>query len=195
MKTKILLTFLLPVQFLFAQYPPDQAILYSRSGISGTARTAGSAGAYGSVGADLGCIGINPAGLGLYRSSDISITPGLKLGNNETVYNNSHTNVNAPKFYLGQAGAVWTKILSKSADKNNLSFTTHPLRSITFALNYERESFFTRTQNFGAYNTSNSMVDNYTGYVNATGQSPNGNSSPPEIQMAYNAGQIGRAHV
>ena len=188
MKTKILIAFLLSVEISFSQYYPDESVLYSRTGISGTARTAGSAGAYGSVGADLGCIGINPAGLGLYRSGDFSITPGLRIGSNETVYDGNHTDATATKIYLGQAGIAWTKILSKGNDKNNISFDPHPLRSITFALSYQTDNFYSRTQKFGDYNTTNSMMDNYTGYMNATLQ-PLGNY-PLEIQLANAAGLI-----
>ncbi len=39
------------------------SLLYARSGINGTARTAGVADAYGSIGADLGSLSTNPAGL------------------------------------------------------------------------------------------------------------------------------------
>jgi hypothetical protein len=34
-------------------------------------------GSFGALGADLGCLGINPAGLGMYRRGDLSITAGL----------------------------------------------------------------------------------------------------------------------
>ena len=43
----------------------------------GTARSMGMAGAFTSLGGDIASIGINPAGLGMYRHNDISITPML----------------------------------------------------------------------------------------------------------------------
>ena len=45
----------------------------------GTARSMGMAGAFTSLGGDIASIGINPAGLGMYRHSDISITPMLSF--------------------------------------------------------------------------------------------------------------------
>ena len=34
-------------------------------------------GAFGALGADLGCLGINPAGLGMYRRGDLGMTAGI----------------------------------------------------------------------------------------------------------------------
>lgn len=45
----------------------------------GTARSMGMAGAFTSLGGDIASIGINPAGLGMYRHNDISITPMLSI--------------------------------------------------------------------------------------------------------------------
>ena len=47
----------------------------SRSHPFGTARVMGMGGAFTSLGADLSSMSINPAGLGMYRHGDISITP------------------------------------------------------------------------------------------------------------------------
>ncbi|MBQ6870273.1 MAG: long-chain fatty acid transporter, partial [Alistipes sp.] len=41
----------------------------------GTARSAALAGAMTSLGADASCMSINPAGLGMYRSNEITVTP------------------------------------------------------------------------------------------------------------------------
>src|ERR1035437_6993547 len=108
MRAKFIGIFLLLTQFLFSQnLPPDVTALWARTGITGTARTVGSAGAYGSVGADMGCITVNPAGLGLYRSTDFSITPLVQISNNEAVYDGNHTFVHKPAFFLAQGGFVF----------------------------------------------------------------------------------------
>src|ERR1700722_18995933 len=86
-KTSCLCTLLLLAGAINAQTPnPDATLLFSRSSISGTARTAGSGGAFSSVGADLGCLDLNPAGLGLYRSSDVSITPAIRVAGDQSIY-------------------------------------------------------------------------------------------------------------
>ena len=43
----------------------------------GTARSMAMAGAFTSLGGDLSAMGINPAGLGMYRSNEISLSPML----------------------------------------------------------------------------------------------------------------------
>lgn len=67
---------------LFAQTVED-AIRYSNLNIGGTARTVGVGGAFGALGADFGAISINPAGLGMYRSSEFVVTPTFNTSNTE----------------------------------------------------------------------------------------------------------------
>ncbi|RAK64632.1 hypothetical protein DLM85_18265 [Hymenobacter edaphi] len=67
---------------LFAQNE-DDALRYSRLQFGGTARTLGIGGASVAVGADLGTLSSNPAGLGLFQRSEVSFSPGFGLGNAE----------------------------------------------------------------------------------------------------------------
>ena len=55
--------------------PGDMVELSQTQFNFGTARAMAMAGAFTSLGADLSSMSINPAGLGMYRHSDISITP------------------------------------------------------------------------------------------------------------------------
>lgn len=50
----------------------------------GTARSMGMAGAFVSLGADMAAIAINPAGLGMYQRSEVSLTPSLSFTNIST---------------------------------------------------------------------------------------------------------------
>ena len=49
--------------------------------VIGTARYVGMGGAMGALGADLGVMGWNPAGIGLYRKSDVGLTFGGQWNN------------------------------------------------------------------------------------------------------------------
>ena len=199
MKTRITILFIALSQVLFSQDIPDASAIYARTGILGTARTIGSAGAYGSVGADMGCIAVNPAGIGLYRSTDFSVTPSLQIGNNESVYDGNHTLVHKPSFYLSQGGFVFTKIY-KNADDNNQSrmgFSDHPLKSISVAFNFQQTNTFDRKQNYGVNSTSSSILDGYALYANqingpASNNNPVGfNSDPPEVALAAYSNLLG----
>ena len=58
----------------------------------GTARSMAMAGAFTSLGADASSMGINPAGLGMYRHNEISLTPVISLTkskNNATAWGNN----------------------------------------------------------------------------------------------------------
>ncbi|MDR3704556.1 MAG: hypothetical protein P4L28_01450 [Paludibacteraceae bacterium] len=72
---------LLGCSALWAQYPYDpsefDALKYSQPDITGTARYMSMGGAFGALGGDASSIGLNPAGLGVYRSSELSITSGV----------------------------------------------------------------------------------------------------------------------
>lgn len=51
-----------------------------------TARSAALGGAFTSLGADLSSMSINPAGLGMYMSSDFGISPSLTWNNMQSTY-------------------------------------------------------------------------------------------------------------
>lgn len=49
-----------------------------------SARVTSMGGAFGALGADLSCLGMNPAGLGLYRRGDLSVSAGIQSGSTES---------------------------------------------------------------------------------------------------------------
>ena len=57
---------------IFAQDEVD-ILRYSQYQIGGTARSIGYGGAVGSLGADFSALTVNPAGIGLYRKSEMKI--------------------------------------------------------------------------------------------------------------------------
>ena len=55
----------------------DDALRYSQVFYNGTARFMSMGGAFTALGADLSAIRLNPAGTGVFRSSEASLTPQL----------------------------------------------------------------------------------------------------------------------
>ena len=202
MRTGFIAILLLLCQVTFSQDNSDMSALWARTGLSGTARTIGSGGAFGSVGADMGCIDINPAGLGVYRSTDFSLTPLLQVGTNQAVYNGGNTFSHKVSFAIAQGGFVFTKVY-KNASENNpsqMGFADHPLKSISVALNFQQTSSFNHRQYYSANNTSSSLMDEYAGLANIYNQPANTtpisfNSDPPEIVLAnaFNLVQLNNA--
>lgn len=72
-------------QPLFAQDPTD-ALRYSWTIQSGTARQQAIGGAMTSLGGDLSAAYVNPAGLAFYKTGDFVLSPGFNLWNNKATY-------------------------------------------------------------------------------------------------------------
>ena len=66
-----------------------------------TARSAALGGAFTSLGADLSSIGINPAGLGMYRGSEFGISPTLTSSVMEIHYLGRQNNYSKTRLGLG----------------------------------------------------------------------------------------------
>lgn len=191
MKTQLLIAFWGVCLVVQAQSYENDALLYSRQQISGTARTVGVGGAFGAVGADMGSIGVNPAGLGLFRSIDISVTPGLQLAFNDSKFNNSLSTGSRSGLYMGQAGLAWTVFSKKGVSADEISFTApNRLRSFSFAINYQRQSFFSRNIEYSGLSIPYSNVSGYTDYVNGTLYPLNLDNYSPEVVLLRDAGLI-----
>ena len=61
--------------FLIHAQDLADALRYSNIAVSGTARAGAMGNAFGALGGDFTSASINPAGIGLYRSSELTITP------------------------------------------------------------------------------------------------------------------------
>ena len=96
----------------------------------GTARSIGLANAFGALGADGVSIAINPAGMGLFRTSEISLTPGFDVNNVRSNYYGTSASNSMARFYLGN----FTLALNSPNAKDN------DWRSSTFGLVYDRQA-------------------------------------------------------
>jgi hypothetical protein len=91
----------------------------------GTARTAAMAGAFTSLGADLSSMSINPAGLGMYRTSEAGVTFGMNFNSSKfaTPYGEHQRN----RFAMNNLGAAMNLYVSSGA-----------LTSFTFGFGYNK---------------------------------------------------------
>lgn len=69
----------------FAQDYTD-ALRFNANDVVGTARTQALGGAYGAVGADLTSMSINPAGMALYRATELGLTLGVNVAKAESEF-------------------------------------------------------------------------------------------------------------
>lgn len=111
--------------------------------VIGTARYVGMGGAMGALGADLSVISSNPAGLALYRKSDIALTFGAIIPNNANGWNHNDPGTKYEKLArasFDQAGLLW----SMKMDEDKLKF-------VNFAFNYQKKANY----NMGFYADNN----------------------------------------
>lgn len=104
-----------------------------------SARVAGMGGAFNSLGADLSSMSINPAGLGMYRTSAISLSCDLgttRVGNNFAPNDKSKTS-----FSINQIGTAL-----------NLYQSSGTLVSFTFGFAYNKLADLNYDQSFGWHN-------------------------------------------
>ncbi len=87
----------------------DDALRYSQLFYNGTARFTGMGGAFTALGGDLSTLGQNPAGLGVFRSSEITLSPQLFYVNNRANFTETAGDY-LYNFNLGQAGVVFNFI-------------------------------------------------------------------------------------
>jgi len=93
------LAFLFIPSTLLAQNEED-ALRMSTLMPGGTARSAGLANAYGALGADGASIAINPAGMGVYRSSELSFTPSIEVNDATSLHYGTSNADTQTRFYF-----------------------------------------------------------------------------------------------
>lgn len=148
---------------LFAQNETD-ALRYSLINYSGTARFSGMSGAYGALGANFSSLSQNPAGIGLYRKSEFSITPVLSSNNTESNYFSSMNTDARTTLYLGNVGYV----MAIKLNENNASH----LKMIQFGFGMNRTAIFNNRSIVSGLNNDNSLLTQYLDDADASGSNP-----------------------
>ncbi len=101
----ILGIFLLSISSNYAQNSME-VLRYSQTSVGGTARSLGFGGAFGAVGADFSSLSINPAGIGLYKKSEFSVTPTLYISQVKSNMNTYATQASKSNFNMNNYGLV-----------------------------------------------------------------------------------------
>ena len=100
----------------------DDAFRYSKTFYQGTARFNAMSGAFTALGGDISAIALNPAAAGVFRSTEVSITPVVFFRDMNTDWNGYGSDDSFSGLNLGQAGVVSSLSTGKSSGLLNLSF-------------------------------------------------------------------------
>lgn len=179
----IIMLFLSSLPTLFSQTSSD-ALRYSQIMYNGSARFQGLGGAMGAVGGDVSCIATNPAGLGLFSSSEFTISPYMRMESSLSNFNSETNRDNNLNIGMDNLGLVFH--LEGSGSSGFKGF------NIAFGMN--RQNDFNREVFMEGTNNKNSIL---TGYVNTLNNTPGGITSqmindnyPFDIALAYNSNLI-----
>ena len=128
------------------------ALRYSFSEPGGTARFSSMGGAFGALGGDFSSLSINPAGLGVFRSSEITITPSLGYQASETKFLGQMEDEMKYNFDLNNIGVVFSIPTSAKTGEGGWQFV-----NLAFGMN-RHTNFNNRWVARGFNNTSSLMT-------------------------------------
>ncbi len=109
-----------------------EATSIAQKDLNGTARFVGMGGAMSALGGDISTMGTNPAGIGIYRSSDAMVTFGYSLTGTESKYDGNKFDNDKGRWNFDNAGVV---IATKIGNYT-------PLRYVNFGFNYHKSKSF-----------------------------------------------------
>ena len=143
--------------------------------LNGTARYVGMGGAMEALGADISTIGSNPAGIGLFRHSNVSLSAGLLMQSDGKEFSNGKkTNLS-----FDQIGGVYT---TRTGQKSflNFGFNYHKSKNFDYILNaagslngssQNKQSYIKGLlgdENSGGFFVGKNKDGQNIGYVNST---------------------------
>ena len=163
--------------------------------LNGTARYVGMGGAMEALGADISTIGSNPAGIGLFRHSNVSLSAGLLMQSDGKEFSNGKkTNLS-----FDQIGGVYT---TRTGQKSflNFGFNYHKSKNFDYILNaagslngssQNKQSYIKgilANENSGGFFVGKDKKGQNVGYVEAptpNNPSPNVASTWSQIDYLY----------
>jgi hypothetical protein len=144
-----------------AQYAQD-ALTFSQSFLSGTARMQGMASAQNALGADISSLAGNPAGLGFYRRNDFSLSPNLRFSNTESAAFGKTFTDGRDRINLGSLGFTVTQL--------NQDYSGGEVQngwvSYTFGFGMNRVNNFYENRYFSGVNDKSSIAQYYAELAN-----------------------------
>lgn len=173
----LLASFVLPASLVHSQDQSD-VLRYSRKRFPANARAAGVANAFGAVGANTLAPIQNPAGLGLYRKSEVSITPAFEVPVTKAQYLGSSNTDNSFNFNIGQASVVLNSIQTRLGKPKTEGWAAY-----TFSAGLSRRRGFEQRSLARGRNTSHSFLDGFA--QRAEGRFPSGLGTQTLEGLAY----------
>lgn len=129
-----------------------------RPDLRGTARFMSMGGAFTALGGDLSSLNQNPAGIGIYRSSELGLTLNLDFQSSSATAQGNKTEENQTKFSFNNFGYVGTMPLNSTG-----------LQSISWGATYSRVASFDRINSGRIGNLGGASLSNYIAAMSNAG--------------------------
>jgi hypothetical protein len=161
------------------------ALRYSRIVYNGTSRFTGLAGSSGAVGADLSLLSTNPAGIGLYKSFEFSMTPGVIINDASATYNGGKGDDIQATFAFTNIGFVHTFYTGKPK-------TNSGLRNLNVGFAVNRQNDFNGSVLIAGPNHTSSLLNVFADELNRSGVPANQirDTYPFDAGLAYDCGLV-----
>lgn len=144
------------------------ALRFSDQSPQGTARSIGIGGALGAIGGDFSSLAVNPAGIGVYRRSEFTFTPSIKIGGSSSIYTAGATDDNSARMTINNLGVVFTSAAEGRRYKNS------KWKAASFGMGINRIADFNSNYIYsGPNNTSSASEVFYTDLLAYPGDSLN----------------------
>ncbi len=174
-------------QVSYAQYSSD-AFRFSQTQTGATARIKAIGGASTAVGGDLSSVSGNPAGLGFFTKSELSITPELNDAQVKSTYFGQNNSATKDQVNLNNASVVFYNRLSTPRGRDK----TKGWLSFNLGASYNRTNNFYQTEYYAGRNpntSNNNSIANYYAQLANGEVAQYGNFSPTDNTLqawAYN---------
>lgn len=142
-----------------AQSYTEEALMFSRIRVGGTARIQAMGGAQIALGGDLSLAYSNPAGLGMYNRSDVTVTPAFNTTNISSAYFGNTKDASQSTFILPHLGIAF------HADQDGRK----GLWGGTLGITFNRINDFNEQFSYSASNPHNSLIDYFVVDANKNG--------------------------
>lgn len=165
----------------YAQYSQD-VIKFSTFQTGSTARIKAIGGAQTAVGGDMSSISGNPAGLGFFTKSELSITPEFNKFGASTSYLGQGSTSNSNNLNFNNAsGVAYIKLNTPSGTDKESGWL-----SLNLGASYNRTNDFYQTINYSGTNKNNSISNYYADLANSQGVSTTNAYSLQDWAYAHN---------
>lgn len=156
MKTKQFILLGLATSFSLSSFAQNEvdALRFGMLSYGSTARSSAIGGAGGSLGGDFSGTSINPSGLGLYRSSEFTITPSININNTSSSYiSDNLKSDDITRATLNNIGLV-----INTAKKGN-DYTNSNWKSQSLAVGFNRLANFNSKYSYEGVNSKSSFSE------------------------------------